>query len=362
MANELVVKLLDSIIDSLDIPESYYRRAADRRLNAVALFARFLNTEDAGHEIPPSHLFPPPQGRLMPYIFSSEELSRIVAATEKLPRTYSLHRAAYATLFGLIVSTGLRISEALNIRLSDVQADGVLLIRRGKDGKSRLITSSYGSGTTTPGTIRKAWRSDDVSLCTGMIRNSRSQRGEGHAPNDILKETYMFKELAPYLRQRAVLLTVTHIEEDKIRVNIIPQKLKDGENAALTTPLTLTGTAEELDRDLPATLVDFVAAHLQLRNTLDRAKAEMDAAAKAAQAEARSKSKTSATKAATKSEVTKPAEAPRPTPQATPETPKAASLFDAPAAVPNSDMDEEEEILAEVGEEDEVSKEIDEAA
>src|SRR5437660_5644200 len=30
MANELVVKLLDSLIDSFDIPESYYRRAADR--------------------------------------------------------------------------------------------------------------------------------------------------------------------------------------------------------------------------------------------------------------------------------------------------------------------------------------------
>jgi len=44
----------------------------------------------------------------------------------------------------------------------------------------------------------------------------------------------MFKELAPYLRQRAVLLTVTHIEDDQIRVNVIPQKLKDGENAALT--------------------------------------------------------------------------------------------------------------------------------
>src|SRR5258708_14455528 len=93
----------------------------------------------------------------------------------------------------------------------------------------------------------------------------------------------MFKELAPYLRQRAVLLTVTSIEEDQIRVNVIPQKLKDGENAALTTPLTVTGTAEELDRDLPGTLVDFVSAHLQLKNTLDRAKAEMDAAAKTAQ-------------------------------------------------------------------------------
>ena len=82
----------------------------------------------------------------------------------------------------------------------------------------------------------------------------------------------MFKELAPYLRQRAVLLTVTHIEDDQIRVNVIPQKLRDGENAALTTPLTVTGTADELDNDLPATLVNFVSAHMQLRNTLDRAR------------------------------------------------------------------------------------------
>lgn len=166
----------------------------------------------------------------------------------------------------------------------------------------------------------------------------------------------MFKELAPYLRQRAVLLTVTHVEEDQIRVNVIPQKLKEGENAALTTPLTVTASAEELDRDLPATLVSFVGAHLGLKNSLDRAKAEMDAAAKAVQTEARSKSKNSAAKAATKSEVTKPAEATRPAPQPAPEPARAASLFDAPAAVPNSDMDEEEEILAEAGEEDEVTE------
>ena len=135
-----------------------------------------------------------------------------------------------------------------------------------------------------------------------------------------------------------------------------------GPSGFRTKRFTVTASAEELDRDLPATLVSFVGAHLGLKNSLDRAKAEMDAAAKAAQAEARSKSKTQATKAATKSEVTKPAEAPRPTPQATPEPPKAASLFDAPAAVPNSDMDEEEEILAEVEKEDQVTEEIDEAA
>jgi PRTRC genetic system protein E len=176
----------------------------------------------------------------------------------------------------------------------------------------------------------------------------------------------MFKELAPYLRQRAVLLTVTSIEQDQIRVNVIPQKLKDGENAALTTPLTVTGTAEELDRDLPATLVDFVSAHLQLKNTLDRAKAEMDAAAKTAQAEARSK-----TKAPAKRELPKPETGAQETPKSAQpvkaESPKTASLFDAPASAPSRttiDMEEDDEVLDVVEEDDQINEdsELDDAA
>ena len=162
----------------------------------------------------------------------------------------------------------------------------------------------------------------------------------------------MFKELAPYLRQRAVLLTVAHIEDDKVRVNVIPQKLKDGENAALTTPLTVTGTADELDRDLPATLVNFVSAHLELRNTLDRAKAEMEAAAKTAQAEARSKAKTTAKKETPKPEATTPTGTPKSAQPVKEEPSRTASLFDAPAppattATTETQSDEEEEILAE---------------
>jgi PRTRC genetic system protein E len=161
------------------------------------------------------------------------------------------------------------------------------------------------------------------------------------------QEIPMFKELAPYLRQRAVLLTVTHLDEDQFRVNFIPQKIKDGENAALMTPLTVTGTAEELDRDLPATLVNFVGAHLGLKNTLDRARAEMEAAAKMAQAEARAKGKV--TKPVPTPEAAKPAKTAEPVPQAQPEPPKVASLFDTPpsGAVSTSDADGEEEIFPE---------------
>src|SRR4051794_40156621 len=156
----------------------------------------------------------------------------------------------------------------------------------------------------------------------------------------------MFKELAPYLRQRAVLLTVTHLEDEQIRVNIVPQKLKDGENAALTTPLTLTGTADELDQELPATVVNFVAAHLELKNTLDRARAEMDAAAKAAQTEARSKSKALTTKVAPKPEQAKASESAKPVPQTPSEPPRVAGLFDSPEPGPGPGLNEEKEIPA----------------
>jgi PRTRC genetic system protein E len=101
----------------------------------------------------------------------------------------------------------------------------------------------------------------------------------------------MFKELAPLLRHRSVLFTVSHLGDDQFRVNVVPRKIGDSENEALTIPVSVSGSAEDLDAQLPGTLVNFVSSHLELRNTLERAKADMAAAAKSAQAEARGKSK-----------------------------------------------------------------------
>jgi PRTRC genetic system protein E len=76
----------------------------------------------------------------------------------------------------------------------------------------------------------------------------------------------MFKEPAPLVRHRAVLFTVSHVEADQFRVNVIPKKTTDGENDALTTPVSVTGTVEDLDKELPETLLHFVSSHLELKN------------------------------------------------------------------------------------------------
>lgn len=171
----------------------------------------------------------------------------------------------------------------------------------------------------------------------------------------------MFKELGPLLRQRTVVLIVTRLEDDTIRVNVIPRKLNESENDALTTPLSVAGTAEELDAQLPSALVQFVGAHIELRNTLESAKEQMAAAAKAARAEARSKAASKSAPARTEQsaiEIKKPAdEAPKPAESRKQEPTRNASLFDigpatAPAPEPASGADDEEEILAEAAEDE----------
>ena len=169
----------------------------------------------------------------------------------------------------------------------------------------------------------------------------------------------MFKELVPILRNRAVLMTATALDDDQIRVNVVPKKIKDGDHDALTTPLSVTGTAEELDTQLAATLVGFVASHLQMKNALEKAKADMDTATKAAQAEARAKAKTPASKTPVKVEPAPSAVAAQSPEPAKPAPAKPASLFDVPAPVEDEDDSTNDEGYTSEPEE---SDELDEAA
>ena len=96
----------------------------------------------------------------------------------------------------------------------------------------------------------------------------------------------MFIELMPMLKGRTLLITVALIE-GKLKVNVIPTMAKDSEDQALTTPLSYTGSPEELDAELGKHLASYVDSHVQLGSTLAEAKAEMDAASKAARQRAK---------------------------------------------------------------------------
>lgn len=108
-----------------------------RRLGMVRRFAHYLQAEDARHEIPPAAFGAETRRRPVPHILTPEEIRRLVAAASRSGYR-TLRRETYSTLFALLASTGLRVSEAIRLRLDDLTPDG-LVIRCSKFRKSRLV-------------------------------------------------------------------------------------------------------------------------------------------------------------------------------------------------------------------------------
>ena len=112
---------------------------AREKLRQIRTFALWLRAEDERHEVPPRHAFGRPQ-RVRPtqYILTQTEIAQLMEAAHSLPPagTITPHTVHFA--IGLIAATGLRASEAISLRLTDITPDG-LVIRETKYRKSRLV-------------------------------------------------------------------------------------------------------------------------------------------------------------------------------------------------------------------------------
>ena len=84
---------------------------------------------------------PRPPTRLTPYIYTVDELKRLLAATEILQTPLSpLLALTMRTLFLLLYGTGMRIGEALSLTLQDADLENRLLtVRDSKFFKTRLV-------------------------------------------------------------------------------------------------------------------------------------------------------------------------------------------------------------------------------
>ena len=101
----------------------------------------------------------------------------------------------------------------------------------------------------------------------------------------------MFVELMPLHAGRVVCIMVSRIDDQTMRVILLPKAAKEGENTALSTPLCFTGTPQELDANFSQQLTTYANCHASLGSTLAEAVAQMEAAAKAAREEAKRKAK-----------------------------------------------------------------------
>src|SRR3954447_13651549 len=97
----------------------------------------------------------------------------------------------------------------------------------------------------------------------------------------------MFVELEPLLAERTLILTLSAGVNGAIRLNVIPKCRQEGDptEAALATPLSMTGTAAELVRELPGQLAQYTHSILETGTALRRIQEAHQSALKQVEAE-----------------------------------------------------------------------------
>ena len=128
------------ILQWVTLPGRRVRKFPGRRLDCIRPFAQARAAIDPANEVPPLRLVGPPRQRPVHHIYTDSQVAALITTARALGPEGSLRGATYATLFGLLAATGLRVSEARRLMRADVDlSDSILHIRATKFRKSRLV-------------------------------------------------------------------------------------------------------------------------------------------------------------------------------------------------------------------------------
>lgn len=152
---------LEIVVRWATLPGDKTRRFPARRLDCVRPFARYIGAVDPGSQVLPPGLLGPSRQRPCHHIFTDGQIVELVAAIRAIAPAGGLRPETYATLFGLLASSGLRISEALRLERANADlGEGILTIRATKFRKSRLVPLH----TTTTTALRAYAEQRDRSI------------------------------------------------------------------------------------------------------------------------------------------------------------------------------------------------------
>lgn len=110
-------------------------RTQARIISGVRAFYHYLMIEDAITGNPAANLDVPRIGRKLPEFLTVEEIERIIAAIDLSDPLGQRNRAIVETLYGC----GLRVSELLQLKLSDMNTADEFIRVTGKGNKQRLV-------------------------------------------------------------------------------------------------------------------------------------------------------------------------------------------------------------------------------
>ena len=135
---KLTKSMTDRFIYGTDYEKSSTHYKKEVLLNSLV---EFLIRQGHAVYVPPIKSAPKKRCSHIPYIFSKEELKRFFLAIDQFPpNTQTNRNSVDPVLFRLLYGCGLRVSEALNLQLKDIDLEtGTITILHTKNNKDRLV-------------------------------------------------------------------------------------------------------------------------------------------------------------------------------------------------------------------------------
>ncbi len=130
------------LTNKLAISWSCQHKPADRvhcarRLEIIRPFARYLAAAEPQTQVPRGNLLGPAHPRRTPHLYSAEQIQLLLDRAGKLSGPLRAH--TWQTLIGLLACSGLRTSEAIRLKPSDVDWSRSVLDIRESKGRTRMV-------------------------------------------------------------------------------------------------------------------------------------------------------------------------------------------------------------------------------
>jgi integrase/recombinase XerD len=164
-----ILKIDAAMIEELLAPKNGISETGRQcRISDLRQFSEFLNI--LGIESAPVHpkYTRPVRSKFQPYIFTEDELKRMVYAADHLPygRRSHGHVRVYPAIIRILIGTGMRIGEVISLKVSDIDADyGIIKAVNCKNNVSRYIPVSDSLGEVLRSYVNdRGFESDSLPL------------------------------------------------------------------------------------------------------------------------------------------------------------------------------------------------------
>ena len=163
--------------------------SVSNRLSVVRQLCQYLARTDPLGYVPEPLRTDRSKTAHQPYIYSESELHALLQAASELGPPGALRPHTYRTLLGLLYSTGIRIGEAMALKLEDFHGtERLFYIAEGKFRKSRWVPLSASSHRALDSYIERRLRASPSSQDSPLFLNECSRRLQHSTVNSTLHQ------------------------------------------------------------------------------------------------------------------------------------------------------------------------------